>query len=48
VSSDGELEPEVDEDKIITDEDRKDALEAKAKANKAFAGMFFASRNATS
>jgi hypothetical protein len=39
VSSDGELEPEVDEDKIITDEDRQEALEVKAKANKAFAGV---------
>ena len=38
VTSDGELEPEVDEDKIITDQDRKEALELKAKANKAFGG----------
>jgi serine/threonine-protein phosphatase 5 len=38
VTADGELEPEVDEDKIITDEDRKEAAEVKAKANKAFAG----------
>jgi serine/threonine-protein phosphatase 5 len=37
VSSDGELEPEVDENKIVTDQDRADALELKANANKAFA-----------
>ena len=40
VSSDGELEPEVDEDKIITDQDRSEALVVKGKANKAFAGEF--------
>ncbi len=38
VSSDGELEPEVDEDKIVTDQDRAEALEVKGRANKAFAG----------
>lgn len=36
MSSDGELEPEVDEDRIVTDQDREQALEIKAKANKAF------------
>jgi serine/threonine-protein phosphatase 5 len=41
VSSDGELEPEVDEDKIVTDEDRAEALVVKGKANKAFAGNSF-------
>ena len=38
VSSNGELEPEVDDDKIVTEEDRVKALEVKTKANKAFAG----------
>jgi hypothetical protein len=38
VSSEGELEPEVDDNKVITDEDRAAALELKARANKAFAG----------
>ena len=38
MSSNGELEPEVDEDKIVTDEDRTEALVVKGKANKAFAG----------
>jgi len=38
VSSDGELESEVDEDRIITDQDREQAAELKVKANKAFAG----------
>lgn len=39
MSSDGELESEVDEDRIITDQDREQAAELKVKANKAFAGM---------
>jgi hypothetical protein len=38
VSSEGELEPEVDDNKVVTDEDRAAALELKARANKAFAG----------
>lgn len=38
VSSDGELEQEVDEDRIVTDQDREQAAELKAQANKAFAG----------
>lgn len=41
LSSDGELEPEVDEDKIVTDGDRTLALEIKARANQAFAGKDF-------
>lgn len=40
VSSDGELELEFDENRIITDEDRAQALELKAKANAAFKGVF--------
>ena len=39
VGSDGELEEEVDMDRIITDQDREQAAELKVKANKAFAGM---------
>ena len=38
MGSDGELEEEVDMDRIITDQDREQAAELKAKANKAFAG----------
>jgi serine/threonine-protein phosphatase 5 len=38
VSSDGELEPEVDEDRIVTDQDKEQAADLKAQANKAFAG----------
>ena len=38
VTSNGDLEPEVDENRIVTDEDRAQALEVKARANKAFAG----------
>lgn len=38
MSSEGELEPEVDDNKVVTDEDRAAALELKARANKAFAG----------
>jgi hypothetical protein len=38
VGSDGELEEEVDMDRIITDQDREQAAELKVKANKAFAG----------
>ncbi|OCF32273.1 protein phosphatase 5 [Kwoniella heveanensis BCC8398] len=41
LSSDGELEPEVDDDKIITEEDKARALELKAAANKAFAAKDF-------
>jgi hypothetical protein len=37
VGSDGELEEEVDMDRIITDQDREQAAELKVKANKAFA-----------
>jgi hypothetical protein len=37
VSSDGELEQEVDEDRIVTDQDKEQAAELKQKANKAFA-----------
>lgn len=39
MGSDGELEPEVDENKVITEQDKVLALEMKTKANKAFAGM---------
>ena len=39
MGSDGELEEEVDMDRIITDQDREQAAELKVKANKAFAGM---------
>ncbi|ORX34306.1 putative phospho protein phosphatase [Kockovaella imperatae] len=38
---DGELEPEVDMEKIVTDKDREMALEIKGRANKAFAGKDF-------
>ena len=38
MGSDGELEEEVDMDRIITDQDREQAAELKVKANKAFAG----------
>jgi hypothetical protein len=38
VSSNGDLESEVDDDKIVTDEDKSEAAALKAKANKAFAG----------
>ena len=38
VGSDGELEPEVDDDKIVTEEDRARAADIKAQANEAFAG----------
>jgi serine/threonine-protein phosphatase 5 len=38
VGSDGELEEEVDMDRIITDQDREQAAELKVKANRAFAG----------
>lgn len=38
VGSDGEMEPEVDDNKIITEQDKALALELKAKANKAFSG----------
>lgn len=41
MGSDGELEEEVDLDKIITDQDREQAAELKVKANKAFAGEFW-------
>ncbi|KAK8861195.1 hypothetical protein IAR55_002014 [Kwoniella newhampshirensis] len=41
LSSDGELEAEVDDDKIVTEEDRARALELKADANKAFAAKEF-------
>ncbi|WWD16915.1 hypothetical protein CI109_101347 [Kwoniella shandongensis] len=41
LSSDGELEPEVDDDKIVTEEDKARALELKAEANKAFAAKEF-------
>jgi hypothetical protein len=37
VGSDGELEEEVDMDRIITDQDREQAAELKVKANEAFA-----------
>lgn len=37
MGSDGELEQEVDEDRIVTDQDREQAAELKQKANKAFA-----------
>jgi serine/threonine-protein phosphatase 5 len=40
VGSDGELEEEVDMDRIITDQDREQAAELKVKANKAFAGEY--------
>ncbi|RSH94241.1 hypothetical protein EHS25_004044 [Saitozyma podzolica] len=41
LSSEGELEPEVDDNKVVTDEDRAAALELKARANKAFAEKDF-------
>ncbi|WRT65305.1 uncharacterized protein IL334_002248 [Kwoniella shivajii] len=41
LSSDGELEPEVDDNKIVTEEDRVKALEIKAEANKAFGAKDF-------
>ena len=41
MGSDGELEPEVDEDKIVTDADRVLALDIKGRANKAFASKDF-------
>lgn len=44
MGSDGELEEEVDLDKIITDQDREQAAELKVKANKAFAGEFWHGR----
>jgi serine/threonine-protein phosphatase 5 len=40
VSSDGELEQEVDQEKTVTDADREAALECKAKANEAFKRMY--------
>jgi hypothetical protein len=40
VGSDGELEEEVDMDRLITDQDREQAAELKVKANKAFAGEY--------
>ena len=40
MGSDGELEEEVDMDRIITDQDREQAAELKVKANKAFAGEY--------
>ena len=40
VSSDGELEEEVDLEKDVTDEERAKAAELKVEANKAFARMF--------
>ncbi|WVQ83409.1 hypothetical protein IAT38_005550 [Cryptococcus sp. DSM 104549] len=41
LGEDGELEPEVDDNKVITEEDKAQALELKAKANKAFAAKDF-------
>ncbi|OCF58232.1 protein phosphatase 5 [Kwoniella mangroviensis CBS 10435] len=41
LSSDGELEPEVDDSKIVTEEDKQKALELKAEANKAFGAKDF-------
>jgi hypothetical protein len=38
VGSDGELEEEVDLERIVSDQDREQAAELKVKANKAFAG----------
>lgn len=38
LGSDGELELEVDLDRVVSEEDGKRALEIKAQANKAFAG----------
>lgn len=38
MGSDGELEPEVDDNKVITEEETAEALELKALANKAFKG----------
>ena len=40
MSSDGELEPEVDLDRVISEEDKAKAVDMKTKANKAFAGEF--------
>ena len=40
MSSDGELEQEVDENRIVTDQDRGQAAELKQKANKAFASEY--------
>lgn len=40
VSSDGELEQEVDENRIVTDQDKEQAAELKQKANKAFASEY--------
>lgn len=39
MGSDGELEPEVDDNKVITEEETAEALELKALANKAFKGV---------
>jgi hypothetical protein len=44
VGSDGELEEEVDMERIVTDQDRELAAEFKVKANKAFAGELFRSK----
>ncbi|KAL7419407.1 Palmitoyl-protein thioesterase 1 [Cryptotrichosporon argae] len=41
LSSDGELEPEVDEDRVISEEDIAKAAELKAKANEAFKNKEF-------
>ncbi|ODN74317.1 hypothetical protein L202_06735 [Cryptococcus amylolentus CBS 6039] len=41
LGEDGELEEEVDDDKVITEEDKTKALELKAQANKAFAAKEF-------
>lgn len=38
VTSDGQLEEEVDLDKVVSKEDEAQAIELKAQANKAFAG----------
>lgn len=40
MGSDGELEPEVDDNKVITEEEAAEALELKALANKAFKSMW--------
>lgn len=40
MSSDGELEQEVQDDKVVTEADKVAALECKAKANEAFKRSF--------
>ncbi|WVN87414.1 uncharacterized protein L203_102593 [Cryptococcus depauperatus CBS 7841] len=41
LGSDGELEPEVDENKMVTEQDRTRAIELKTEANNAFAAKNF-------